>query len=98
MSVVTEAGERLFSLFQSVVPLQGAGAGKSSAAPSLKNLETGLERFYAEARRQRTQFRLGVIGRARVALYLQQRLLGEGYPPSLVRHVLFAMLLSAFVG
>jgi hypothetical protein len=57
-----------------------------------------LNKFYAEARLQRKKMRPGLFRRARVAFYLQQRLLAAGYPPDLVRQVLFAMLLAAFVG
>ena len=60
--------------------------------------ESGLKKFYEAARVEREQHRLGVIGRARVAFALQQRLLAAGYPPAIVKQVLFAMLISAFVG
>ena len=97
MGVVQEAGEQLFSSFQTVLPL-AAGKQKRPQKLALKAVEEGLRKFYAEARAQREQRRLGVIARARVAFYLQQRLIDSGYPSDLVRQVLFAMLLSAFVG
>jgi hypothetical protein len=97
MSVVTEVGDQLFAFFKSVIPIP-VKQTKKRAASSLKNLEKSLESFYAEARRQRDQHHLGLIRRARVAFYLQQHLLAAGYPSDLVRQVLFAMLLTAFVG
>ena len=97
MSVVTETGDRLFAFFQTVVPLPATKSGKAST-PSVKTLDAGLNKFYAEARLQRKKMRPGLFRRARVAFYLQQRLLAAGYPPALVRQVLFAMLLAAFVG
>lgn len=97
MDAVQEAGEQLFSSFQTVLPLV-AGTRKGPKKLALKTVEEGLRKFYAEARAQREQRRLGVIARARVAFYLQQRLIDSGYPPELVRQVLFSMLLSAFVG
>lgn len=97
MSAVTEVGDQLFAFFKTVIPVPDKQT-KKKAASSLKSLEKNLESFYAEARRQRDQHRLGLIGRARVAFYLQQHLLAAGYPLALVRQVLFAMLLTAFVG
>ena len=60
--------------------------------------ERALQQFFAAAREERLQQGLGIIGRARVAFGLQQQLIKAGYPPALVKQVLFAMLLSAFVG
>lgn len=94
MSAVTEASDRLFEFFCKSVPVPG----KQSGNKSLKGLDSALQRFYSEARAQRESMRLGVIGRARVAFGLQQKLLHAGYPPDLVRQVLFAMLVVAFVG
>lgn len=98
MSVVHKAGEHLFAFFRTVVPLPAVAPAGKRSSPALKKLASGLDQFYAEARTQRTQMRLGVIRRAQVAFYLQQRLLAAGYPADLVRQVLFAMLMSAFVG
>lgn len=93
--------ERLINVFSNAVPLQPE-VPKGRKRPSEKEIalatESGLEKFYAAARAEREQHRLGVIGRARVAFALQQHLLEAGYPPPLVKQVLFAMLVSAFVG
>lgn len=98
---IEQVCDRLVVVFSGVVPNQG-GAVKGKRPVSAKafstTVESGLARFYEAARVEREQSRLGVIGRARVALGLQQRLLDAGYPPALVKQVLFAMLLSAFVG
>ena len=93
--------DRLAEAFRSAVPLRPEGI-KGRKKPSEKEImlatESGLKKFYEAARAEREQHRLGVIGRARVAFALQQRLLAAGYPAPLVKQVLFAMLVSAFVG
>lgn len=92
---------RLLDAFTNAVPLHPEGA-KGRKRPSEKEIalatESGLTKFFEAARAEREQHRLGVIGRARVAFALQQRLLAAGYPAPLVKQVLFAMLVSAFVG
>ena len=79
-----------------------AERGKGRKQPSQKEImlatESGLKKFYEAARVERERHRLGIIVRARVAFALQQRLLTAGYPPAMVKQVLFAMLVSAFVG
>jgi hypothetical protein len=91
--------ESLFEEFQRLIPLLRSGNGRR---PSEKEIQAasaaGLSRFYAAAKAERQKYRLGIVGRARVAFGLQQRLLDAGYPPHLVKQVLFAMLSSAFVG
>ncbi|MCK9389889.1 MAG: hypothetical protein M0Q22_16060 [Sulfuritalea sp.] len=57
-----------------------------------------MRKFYEVAKSERLRNRLGVIGRARVAFGLQQRLLHTGYPAPVVKQVLFALLTSAFSG
>jgi hypothetical protein len=94
MSAVSAASDHLFERFCRELPLQVPGA----RARSTTQVETALQRFYAEARAQREERRLGIIGRARVAFALQQRLLKAGYPAGLVRQVLFALLAVAFSG
>jgi hypothetical protein len=85
----------LFEEFQKIIPPVRA---EKQRLLSEKEVQIGLRRFYAAAKDERRKYRLGVIGRARVAFGLQQRLLNAGYPPQLVKQVLFAMLSSAFVG
>ena len=98
---ITDICDRLLDAFTKAVPRHPAG-GKGRKRPSEKEIalatESGLKKFYEAARVEREQHRLGVIGRARVAFALQQRLLAAGYPPAIVKQVLFAMLISAFVG
>ena len=76
--------------------------GKSRRKPSEQEIkamsEAALKKFYAVADAARRSHRLGLIGRARLAFDLQQRLLAAGYPAPLVKQVLFALLTSAFVG
>lgn len=98
---IQEVCERLATFFIQAVPRQQAlvkGRKQPSAGDLAAGVESGLRRFYEVARAEREQQRLGVIGRARVAFGLQQRLFEAGYPPVLVKQVLFAMLMSAFVG
>ena len=97
MSVVQEAGDRLYLSFQTVLPLV-VGVQKAKKKVPVKTVEAGLAEFYALARTQRAQNRLGIITRARVVFYLQQRLLDAGYAPELVRQVLLSLLMSAFTG
>ena len=93
--------DRLCEIFQQLAPLQPALA-KGQKKPSEKDIklssERGVQQFLEKARTERLRHKLGIIGRARVALGLQQRLLKAGYPGPLVKQVLFAMLASAFVG
>lgn len=98
---VQTISEKLFNEFQRVVPLHPdkPKRGKRPSDNEIKSAsEAALGRFYEVARQERHSHRLGVIGRARVAFALQQRLLAAGYPSPLVKQVLFAMLMSVFVG
>lgn len=93
--------DRLSDAFHIAVPLH-LEDGKGRTRPSENEIalatESGLKKFYQAAHAERQQHRLGIIGRARVAFHLQQRLLAAGYPSPVVKQVLFAMLVSAFVG
>lgn len=100
-SSVQNASEQLAETFKRLVPLQPASpkGGDAVAAEerSRSNAES-LAKFYECARAERSKLGLGIIGLARVAFGVQQRLLAAGYPPQMVKQVLFAMLTSAFVG
>ena len=98
---IQEVCDGLTDVFIREVPLQRAntkGKKRLSEKEIAIAVESGLKQFYAAARAEREKYRLGVIARARVAFGLQQRLLDSGYPSALVKQVLFAMLVSAFVG
>ena len=98
---VPAISERLCAEFQRVVPLHPdkPSRNKRPSDNEIKSAsEAALDRFYELARQERQNHRLGVIGRARVAFSLQQRLLAAGYPAPLVKQVLFAMLMLVFVG
>lgn len=98
---VSDICDRLGESFLRLVPLKPAGfkGRKRPSDQEIKNISAGaLERFFAVAKEERLRHDLGVVARARVAFGLQQRLLKAGYPPSLVKQVLFAMLAAAFVG
>lgn len=92
--------ERLANAFASSVPrdIGAKGGRKPSEKLVAAKVDSGLQRFYEEARLERERHQLGVIGRARVAFGLQEHLLAQGYPPVLVKKVLFALLVSSFVG
>lgn len=98
---IADSCDRLSEAFQRLVPLHSAPL-KGRKRPTKQELkatsEQALQQFLAAAREERLQQDLGVIGRARVAFGLQQRLIKLGYPPALVKQVLFAMLSSAFIG
>ena len=98
---IPDSCDRLSEAFQRLVPVH-PGSFKGRKRPSEKEInatsERAMQQFFAAAREERLQHGLGIIGRARVAFGLQQRLTKAGYPPELVKQVLFAMLSSAFVG
>lgn len=93
MSRYSDATGVLEAAFARSVP-----AGKKKKPPTQAEWAAALEKFNGEARVIRAQFHLGVIGRAVVAYRLQQRLMASGYPPDVVRQLLFSMILNAFVG
>lgn len=93
---IAQAADHLAQVFGQVVPLASSSGRKTGK--DRQALANKLERFYAEAREQRRELRLGIIGRARLAFALQQRLLAAKYPADLVKQVLFALLAAAFVG
>lgn len=92
--------QTLFEEFQRVMPLHAdkRGARKPSDKDIQVASEASLKKFYEAAKTERLRHRLGIVGRARVAFGLQQRLIEAGYPSLLVKQVLFAMLTSAFIG
>jgi len=101
MSKIAQASDRLFAAFTEAVPTPEHFARqrkKPSEAEIARLVEQGLARFHEVAREERQRHRLGILGRARVAFALQQRLLAAGYEAALVKQVLFAMLVQAFVG
>jgi hypothetical protein len=96
---VHEIGDRLFAAFQAAVPLAGEPGGKRPKDRDVRQrAESGMARFLEAARQERLGSGLGMIERAKVAFYLQQKLIAAGYAAPLVKQVLFAMLVSAFVG
>ncbi|KIF82276.1 hypothetical protein [Noviherbaspirillum autotrophicum] len=98
---VQAISEKLCEEFLRAVPLHPAKLkrGKKLSESEIQAFsEAALKDFYEVARSERQRHRLGVIGRARVAFGLQQRLLQAGYPAPLVKQVLFAMLATVFVG
>jgi len=98
-SVLAVTG-RLTDSFKRLVPLRMElpKGGRPTAGDLQRSSANALAEFYAVARIERQNNSLGIVGRARVAFSLQQRLVAEGYPPPLVKQVLFAMLISAFTG
>jgi hypothetical protein len=99
--LVEDISTKLCNEFQLAVPLNPdrLKRGKKLSDQDVQaNSEAALEKFYRAADEERLRHRLGVIGRARVAFGLQQRLLKAGYAAPLVKQVLLAMLVSVFVG
>lgn len=99
--LIDQICDKLSEEFQRAVPLQPdqVKRGKRLSESEIKaSSEVALKKFYETAYQERQRHGLGVIGRARVAFGLQQRLLQAGYPPPLVKQVLFAMLATVFVG
>jgi hypothetical protein len=99
--LVAGVSDRLCKEFQLAVPLQveSLKRGKILSTKDVKaNSEAALAKFYRFADQERSRHSLGVIGCARVAFGLQQRLLAAGYAAPLVKQVLLAMLVSGFVG
>ena len=92
MSRAAEAAAALEDAFRKIVPRT------RKKATSEAEWAEGLKRFYAEAKVIRQRYSLGVIGRARAGYRLQQQLAAAGYPPQVVRQVVFSLLLNAFTG
>jgi hypothetical protein len=90
---------RLAEKFKELVPLvfEKPKGGKVAVEKFAKAKASRLGEFYELASEERKKSKLGLIGRARVAFGVQQRLLDSRYPPTLVKQVLLAMLTSAFV-
>ena len=59
---------------------------------------SSLVRFHAAAKEIRKRHALGVIGRARSAFLLQQRLMTAGFPADVVRKLVFTLVLNSFSG
>lgn len=98
---VQEISQRLCEKFQQLLPLNpqpATGRRQSSEKEIFAISEAALHRFYEAAHIERERHHLGILARARVAFTLQQSLLKAGYPPDIVKQVLFAMLTAAFVG
>lgn len=100
-SRIHEIGNKLHEEFKKTVAVQPSMSkrGKKLSESEIKlTSEVALNKFYETAYQERLRYNLGIIGRARVAFDLQQRLLKDGYPAPLVKQVLFALLASVFVG
>lgn len=98
-SNISECGERLFVAFRQALPLVPQRRADNGGKDEVRqHVDSGLSRFYDAAREERQRMRLGIVARARVAFDLQRRLLGAGYPATLVKQVVFALLVAAFSG
>jgi hypothetical protein len=99
--LIDNISEKLCNEFQLAVPLHPdklKRGKKLSEQDITTSSEVALKKFYLLADQERLSHGLGVIGRARVAFGLQQRLLNAGYGAPLVKQVLLAMLASVFIG
>jgi hypothetical protein len=98
---IQDISRRLSEKFQQLLPLhseQPKGRKPLTEKEIAANSEVALQKFYAMAQDERAQHGLGILSRARVAFGLQHHLIKAGYPPHIVKQVLFAMLTAAFVG
>lgn len=98
--LIKETSAALFAKFQRFLPLDaGQNKKRRRSQQELNEItEKGLAGFYQAAKEERLRRRLGLISRARVAFGLQKHLLAAGYPPPLVKQVVFSLIVSAFVG
>ena len=101
MPDIPTLSQTLVDAFARIVPLHGHpthGKKRLTKAEIATLSEAHLQFFLEQARQIRTQHRLGLLTRARLALAVQQQLLTLGYPAPLVKQVLFALLTAAFTG
>ncbi|MDD5248845.1 MAG: hypothetical protein PHY45_07665 [Rhodocyclaceae bacterium] len=91
MGKVTDAAVALEEAFFLSVP-----AGKKRLSED--GWLGALAKFHERAREIRSRYALGVIGRARAAYLLQQRLMAAGFPADVVRKVVFMLVLNSFSG
>ncbi|MDW8469430.1 MAG: hypothetical protein RML56_12805 [Burkholderiales bacterium] len=94
MERIERAAAQLTGAFERLLRTHGAQTAARGRTEVVA--QERIEEFLRAARLARREYRLGLIGRARVAHRLQQTLLGKGYPAQLVRQVLFAMLVDSF--
>ncbi|MEW5862131.1 MAG: hypothetical protein AB1773_00850 [Pseudomonadota bacterium] len=94
MSRIERAAQELAGAFENLFRARAGRQPNRQRAAALA--EERIEEFLRAARVARREYRLGLIGRARVAHRLQQVLLQKGYPAPMVRQVLFAMLVDSF--
>ncbi|TFW10291.1 hypothetical protein E4K72_01635 [Oxalobacteraceae bacterium OM1] len=99
-SVIEEASAKLAEEFQRAVPLDPRMKyGKKPSDSEIQSrIESDLKKFYDVAGQERQRLGLGIIGRAKLAFSLQQKLLAKGYAAPIVKQVLMALLASVLVG
>ncbi len=92
MSKVAEAAAALEEAFLSSAP---TNKKKRLSEEAWAN---SLTKFHAAASEIRRRFSLGLLGRARAAYLLQQRLIAAGFQADVVRKVVFSLILNSFSG
>ena len=92
MSKVTEATDALEKAF-----LNSAPTNKKKRL-SEEAWANSLIKFHGEASEIRQRFSLGLLGRARAAYLLQNRLMALGFQADVVRKVVFSLILNSFTG
>lgn len=92
MSKTTDAAAELEAAF-----FRSAPANNKKTA-SEDDWSVALKKFHAQAKEIRRHHALGILGRARLAYLLQQRLMAKGMPAEVVRKVVFALVMSSFTG
>jgi hypothetical protein len=90
LSKVTEAAVALEEAF-----LRSAPSNRKKRS-SEEEWTRSLHKFFVEAADIRRRFSLGLIGRARTAYLLQQKLIVAGFPADVVRKLVFSLILNSF--
>jgi len=95
LSRIESASSEIEAAFEALFRHEKSVGSRKKAESLAKE---GLDSFLRAAASARCEYRLGLLARARVAHRLQRSLVAKGYPPALVRQVLFAMLAESFTG
>lgn len=93
MNSIQQSSNRLVAYFRDAMPKPVKG---KRLKPEV--VERAMQRFFNEVREERIRCKFGILSRARLALFVQKGLLADGCEPTLVRQVVFSLLLSALVG
>lgn len=88
----------LLSQVEHAIPIAADRLSRGRPEFSQAQIDLALDRLGGEMRKLRSQHRLGLIESARLMLELQSRLFAAGYPPEVVRSLVFSMVMQLFTG